>query len=75
MDPLNNLAYATHFFFINQELYVQSDNPEIFKEYFEYLVSLKTDEQIDYNFLKDIFIGGLNYADLKKESLGLFDGI
>ncbi|XP_055304346.1 uncharacterized protein LOC129569514 [Sitodiplosis mosellana] len=58
-----------------KELYMQSDIPEIFKEYFDYLTSLKTDEHVDYKVLKVTFMAALTPADLKKESLGILDAM
>jgi len=58
-----------------KDLYSQSENPEVFLEYFEYLTSLKPDERIDYNELKKIFAAGLTYADFQKKNLGIFDTI
>lgn len=50
---------------------MQSDEPEIFIDYFNYITHL--DQDIDYSALKDIFAAGLTYDDVDKKTLGIFD--
>lgn len=52
---------------------MQSDVPEIFEEYFQYITNLKSGDNIDYSALKDIFAAGLSSADFDKKTLGIFD--
>lgn len=61
------------FFFSSQELCSNSDQPEIFSEFFEALASMKPNEFPDYGKLKKIFGEGLTFEEMKKDSLGIFD--